>query len=532
MQKKSLKNISLHQLRKAFRISAYAKRNDISDVNEVKEQYDAHLSSRRKFIGDVSKTAAFIGMAGLYEACNPKNKSTQPVIAIVGAGIAGLHAAYVLKNAGYASTLYEATQRSGGRIFTVPEMMGKGLWTEMGGEFIDTDHEDMINLAKHFNLPLLDRQAGNERSLKEYAYYFNGKHYELKDILTELHPYAGRIKKDIESLSPEINFETHSEADARFDNMSIMNYVDSLGIKGWFREFINVAYVSEYGSEATDQSAISFLSIFDPGDANGYKLFGTSDERFSVIGGNSKICEALSGQLKDQIQYYQVLTAIDQNNSKQYVLTFKNSGGKVSEVKADILLLALPFTLLREVDIKINLPEWKMNAIKNLGYGMNSKLFIGVNERVWRKQDYAGYAFSDNGMMNGYDHTEMQNNNEGIGGYTINLGGKPGIECGSIGMDILQKQYVPSLDAIFPGIAKTFNGKFLRWYWPDFAFSKCSYTAFKVGQYTTICGATVKPVDDLYFAGEHCSYEFQGFMNGGAKTGREAAETILARIKK
>jgi len=46
-------------------------------------------------------------------------------------------------------------------------MMGEGLWTEMGGEFIDTDHEDMLNLARHFNLPLLDRHEASEMSLKE-----------------------------------------------------------------------------------------------------------------------------------------------------------------------------------------------------------------------------------------------------------------------------------------------------------------------------------------------------------------------------
>src|SRR4030095_2662505 len=112
--------------------------------------------------------------------------------------------------------------------------------------------------------------------------------------------------------------------------------------------------------------------------------------------------------------------------------------------------------------------DWKMNAIKNLGYGTNSKLFVGVKERVWRSQGYAGYAFSDNAMTNGYDQTQMQNNNRGAGGYTVFLGGKAGVECGNIPMEELQKKYVPALNEIFPGVNEQFNNNFQKWDWPSY----------------------------------------------------------------
>ena len=126
----------------------------------------------------------------------------------------------------------------------------------------------------------------------------------------------------------------------------------------------------------------------------------------------------------------------------------------------------------------------------------------------------------------------MQNNNKGPGGYTVNLGGKQSMQMGVTDMQVLQKVYVEAFDQVFPGAAQQFNDKFQRWFWPTYEFSKASYTSFKPGQYTTISGATVKPVDRLFFAGEHCSYEFQGFMNGGAQTGREAALAIIDLIKK
>ncbi len=531
MSSRSMKNHALHQLRKAFQLSANARKNGTADFESLDGERQQRLVSRRKFILDVGKAAAVIGVAGLYEACRPANNKTQPVIAIVGGGIAGLHAAYVLKNAGIIAQVYEGSPRIGGRIMSVDGMMGNGLWTEMGGEFIDSTHADMLQLATKFNLPLIDRRAASELKLDEFACFFDGKRYVMKDVVEALHPVAERIQADIDSLSAFIAFDKHAPADVSLDQLSITAYTEKLGLTGWFKEFINTSYTAEYGMEASEQSAINLLSIFDPGNGKEAALYGDSDERYAVKGGNLKICEALGQALQDEIREEYFLTALSQQADQRYRLTFKIAGKGEIDTLADIVLLTIPFTLLREVDIKLPLPEWKMNTIKNVGYGTNSKIFLGVNERVWRQQGYAGYAFSDNGMMNGYDHTQMQNDNKGQGGYTIFLGGIAGMECGRISLDDLQKKYVPALDGVFPGVASQFNGNFQRWYWPGYAFSKCSYLSYKAGQYTTMCDAAIRTIGNLYFAGEHCSYDFQGFMNGGAETGRVAAEKIIAQLK-
>lgn len=530
--KNSFKSISLQQLRKLFCLSVEAHKKDISDVAALAEEKHHNSLSRRKFLGDMAKAATLIGVGGLYQSCaTQSNERTQPEIAIIGAGIAGLHAAYVLKQSGITANVYEGSPRIGGRIMSVPDMMGPGLWTEMGGEFIDSTHTDMLNLCTHFNLPLLDRLELSESSLEEYAYYFNGQHYHMKDVLLALHPYAPQIKKDIGSLSEEINYRQFSETDRRLDNMSIMEYIDSLGVTGWFRSFIYNSYTAEYGMEATEQSAISFLSVFDPGDDNEYKLYGSSDERYSVIGGNLQICEALANELKDQVLPNHFLTAIKQRPDNTYRLDFKMTGSGNISATADIVLCTLPFTVLREVNIQVPLPSWKMNTIRNLGYGSNSKLFVGLNERIWRKQGYAGYAFSDNGMMNGYDNTQMQTRNTGRGGYTIAPGGRAGAEVGNADILQLRDKYVKALDGVFPGAAAQFNNNFQFWNWPGYAYSKASYISYKVGQYTTMAGSEIMPAGNLLFAGEHCSYAFQGFMNGGAETGRKAAELIIKKVK-
>ncbi|HRH48832.1 MAG TPA: NAD(P)/FAD-dependent oxidoreductase [Panacibacter sp.] len=526
----SFKSISLKHLKQLFRLSVHAQQHNINDFEAIIEAQKNYSASRRKFLSNTAKTAALIGVAGLYQSCKTAKTKEQPTIAIIGAGIAGLHAAYILKQAGYTAYVYEGSPRIGGRIMSVEGMMGAGLWTEMGGEFIDSDHLDMLSLVEHFKLDKIDRREPSELALEEFAYYFNGQHYHLKDVLQELHPYVPQIKKDIDSLSEEISYKKHSADDVRLDSMSIMQYIDSLGIKGWFREFIYNSYTCEYGMEATEQSAISFLGVFDPGNDTEYKLYGDSDERYSVIGGNLKVCEALANEVQDYVLTNHFLTSIKQQSDKSYQLNFKITGTGNIGATADIVLMTMPFTVLREVDMQVALPDWKKNTIKNLGYGSNSKLFIGVNERVWRKQGYAGYAFSDNGMMNGYDHTQMQNNNTGPGGYTIFPGGKAGIEVGTMDVNDAKQKYVKALDGVFPGVVAQFNNNFQLWNWPGYVFSKASYVSYKVGQYTGMAGSEFEPVDNMYFAGEHCSYAFQGFMNGGAETGRQAAELIIKKL--
>ena len=69
-----------------------------------------------------------------------------------------------------------------------------------------------------------------------------------------------------------------------------------------------------------------------------------------------------------------------------------------------------------------------------------------------------------------------------------------------------------------------------RFHWPTHPFTKAAYSCFKPGQWTTIAGAEGRPVGNLFFAGEHTSYDFQGYMNGGAQSGKDAAEAVIKKL--
>lgn len=510
-----------------------------ADETELAEQ---HFYSRRKFLQNSAMAMAATALAscskladypaaqsgkGINAAGASAGRAVAPSIAIIGAGIAGLNAAFLLQKANVPSVLYDANKRAGGRMFTAHNLLNPGLSTELGGEFIDTGHYEMRALAAYFGFPLLDVYNEEELQLTQNIYYFNNTTYTDKDFLRAIAPYLPRINRDVASLSGIIKYNSYSSTDSMFDHMNLEQYFNSIGLTGWLRELLLVAYVGEYGLKAYECNAINFLFLFGLAPNGIPALYGASDERFKVSGGNQRIVDALYNTMKDRVNLEHKLVKI-QSRGEGYRLYFENIP---KAVDADMVLLTLPFTLLREVEIDLELPQVKRLAIDTLGYGTNAKFFLGFNGRRWRTQyNSVGMSYSDNSTENTWDNSQLQRGSNG--GLTVYLGGTDGANLYRGNMNEQASHYLAKLNQIYPGIKEDYNGKASRFTWPQFPYTKGSYSAWKVGQYTTIAGSEIEPVGNLFFAGEHTSYNFQGYMNGGAATGRIAAYNILKKLGK
>jgi monoamine oxidase len=116
------------------------------------------------------------------------------------------------------------------------------------------------------------------------------------------------------------------------------------------------------------------------------------------------------------------------------------------------------------------------------------------------------------------------------GGLTLLTGGKAGVVVAKSTPEDLARDLLPGVERAFPGGAEWRRGPVWKFGWPTYAWTKGSYSAYKPGQWTSLRGNEAKPVGNLLFAGEHCSLNHQGYMNGGAETGRRAAQAILARL--
>lgn len=497
--------------------------------------------SRRRFLKDAALLTAAMGAGAWTAGCvrrepgttsgppaTPAATATTGRIAIVGGGMAGLNTAWKLKKAGLTAKIFEGSDRTGGRMFTAKDLLGDGLTTELGGEFIDTGHEEMLALMDEFGLERVDTMGLEAASLTKETYFIGGRHYTQAQAAREFVPLARQILEHYDSMGEVVNYAEEGGGGA-YDRMSIAQYLDSLGATGWLREVLDVAYVTEYGLETGEQSALNLIFLIGTGDladASAFELFGESDERYKVKGGNQRVVDELASRLETQIQRRHRLEAV-RSRGDGYTLTFQTDAG-VKEEEADIVVVAIPFTLLREVDMAVDLPPLKKKAIQELGYGTNAKVLVGFRSRPWQKKGYSGCAYSDEGYQLAWDNSFLQPGP--AGGLTLYSGGRPGIEAGNGTAEDVAARLMTGIERTFPGASASRNGKVSRFHWPTFPWTKASYSCYKPGQWTTIAGAEGLPVGNLFFAGEHCSYDFQGYMNGAAQSGLDTARAVMAKL--
>ena len=481
-------------------------------------------ASRRKFLQNsmvaVAALAANKAIANSNYVTRFAAKEQPYKIGILGAGVAGLHAAYILQQANIETTIYEASGRTGGRMYTVKNMLGQGITTELGGEFVDSNHEDILKLAAEFGLGLVDTDL--DKNLVKQIFYFEGKKYKADDLVIALVPFAVSIKADIDSLPDSISYTNFGEAD-KWDKMSIAVYLNLKGISGWLNKMLNVAFTTEYGLDTDEQSAINFLWLFDPEHVD-KDLFGESDERYKIKGGNQRVVDELAKRL-DNIKTNHAVTKI-KSNGAGFTVSFSNS----VTANFDYLICTIPFSVLRNITLEIDgMTEVKKKCIAELGYGRNAKMFAGFKTRYWRRQGATGQFFSDMPLQLGWDNSQLQKGT--AGGYTFFTGGNMSDKMIDAPVPDKVKEYITQLEKVFPGAAKNYNGKKGIFFWPNHVHTLGSYACYKPGQWTSIAGVEIEPVGNLLFAGEHCSAAFQGFMNGGAETGRRAAEQLLVLLK-
>ncbi|MBS1914822.1 MAG: FAD-dependent oxidoreductase [Bacteroidetes bacterium] len=502
-------------LRKAF----------LDSVKENKEANEQFRQSRRKFLRDSTYTAGgFALVPPLLQSSLFGNDLQNSKIVIVGAGIAGLNTCYQLKKMGIHSTVYESSQRVGGRMFTMKDEFGKGITTDIGGEFVDTTHTEIIELMKEFNLSFYDLR---EDKLEPKELYFRGKHITNEELKNAFTPFVTRLTTDIKSLPEKISYKT-ADSFKHLDNLSIAEYISGIGISGWLYDFINVVLTREYGMEITEQSAINFLIMFEPPKDNYYEMFGDDHEVMKIKGGSQHLSDAIYEKIKDKVVLKHQLVAISKKPSG-YDLLFK-TGDDTKTIHADYIVLGIPFSVLRTLELNIDMPGEKRKCIDEMGYGNSCKFIMGMGSKPWRSAGKQGYTFSDISFGCGWDSSQSQSLTEGS--FTVFAGGKIGDSIYEKSKEELVSDFVEGLDTIYQGAKKSYTGKNIKYCWEKNAHIRAGYSSFKKGQWSTLAGWEAEPVGNIYFAGEHVSRDFQGYMNGGAQTGRVAAENIAGKIKK
>lgn len=494
--------------------------------------------TRRRFIRSLTlATGSAIASSSIAQMGRAWSQGRQPAIAIIGAGLAGLNAAYHLKKAGIKATVYEANTRLGGRVQSVQGAIGSGLVSDLGGSLVNTDHKDIMALIKAFNLKLFDRsQYTKQFSFPPTAYFFNDKLRPETEIAEKLRALASQIGKDAALLDRD--FEKFAP---QFDRLSVTQYLDQHADKipePFIRQIIENTVRSEFGAEPDECSALQYVQLLPTVKGQAVDLISDSDEAFAVEGGSGKIIEGLASALSGQIKTQMRLTQL-QTKSNGFRLTFANQ----SVVEADYVIVAIPFPVLRSVDLRVNLPPTLKRFIEEGSLGRNEKLFAGFSQKVWeRNSGFTNSIWTDLGFAEAWDDTQRQTDRKD-GALNFFFGGDEVKALATGSTQSVGQQFLKRFEEVIPGAQAASTGKFLRTEWSRNPFSKGAYSNFKPGQLTAFKEffyvESDKPEDrqdvrvgNLTFAGEHLSDEFYGYMNGGAQTGRLAALAVLKKIKK
>lgn len=471
----------------------------------------------------------------------------QPVIAIVGAGIAGLNCALTLKDAGLTSTIYEAQTRMGGRMFSNSRFWDAGQVTEWGGELIDSGHTTIRDLAARFGLPL-DNLHKAQPPGSTGTYYFDGEYYPQDTSVADFQAVVEALDADLQSAPFPTLYDDFTPAAQVLDRMSLYDWIETRvpgGHTSTFGKLLDVAYATEYGAATTKQSALNLIYLlgFQP-EPGGFEFFGESDEKFHVRGGNDQIPQAIASALGigTGIIPGRTLQRLVRRPGGRYELTFGAPGGGLV-VTADIVVLAIPFAVLREIDIDAaGFDELKYTAINELGKGHNGKLQLQFDTRFWRTEGpwgkSNGDSYTDAGYQQTWEVTRAQPGRPGIlniftaADVTLGMASKKAFSTSQGNPDVVTDAtvHLAQVETVFPGLSAHWNGKATESVPHRSPFFRASYSFYEKGQYTRFAGHERARQNDVYFCGEHTSIAAQGYMEGGAATGARAARSILARL--
>lgn len=480
--------------------------------------------SRRNFLAGAGALGLSCAGAGSPSTASPSfsppPRERAKRVAVIGAGLSGLTCALRLKQGGVRAQVFEASERTGGRVWTSGQGLAGGQVVELGGEFIDTGHRVLRNLIDELGLASDDLVAA-QAGLRADTFWFGGESLDEATIVEAFRPLAARMQRDLAAS------DESSEAFARLDRQSLAEYLSlDPELDARLKRLIEIAYIGEYGLEADQQSSFNLLWLIDSEQSEPFRVFGDSDERFHVRGGNQQVTDRLAENLAGQIELGRRLLRIQATHHQGFRVTL-DRGGSAHEADFDHVVLALPFTLLREVELRLPLPPLKAEMIRELGYGTNAKLMLQFEARVWRDAHRAsGSCFTDNGLQTTWDTSRAQPGNHGL--MTVFMGGRAGLELGEGDPETQARRQLDRIEEIFPGARASYReGSALRMHWPSMPLARGSYSCFRPGQ-ARYSGSEGSAVGRLHFAGEHTSVDFQGYMNGAVESGERAAREVLA----
>ncbi|MGH9139820.1 MAG: flavin monoamine oxidase family protein [Vicinamibacterales bacterium] len=423
-------------------------------------------------------------------------------VVVIGAGLAGLCAAFELVNGGHDVSIFEARTRPGGRVHTLREPFADGLYAEAGAMTISSSHALSLRYARLFELRLVDVNA----AAGAFITYINGQRVNRPASARQ---YFGDA---LASASGADAADWPPPSLREYDAITVGELWRRNGASAETLAVLRLGFLGLLGDGIDAVSALNALR------ETGLRLPG--DTHYRIDGGNDRLPKAFAVRLRERIHYGAPVVHIAHDHASVQV-TVKDGSG-LHQLAADRLVCAVPYTTLRDVEISPAFSPLKQRAIQEALSTSVTRTFMQCRTRFWTKDGLSGGAATDLPVTSlGHVTGDQPGPRAILESYTAGA-----IARRLAGMPIAERLdfVVDQSSRIFPELRAAFEGG-TSVSWGDDPWSKGAYAWFKPGQLAVLPPRAAEPEGRIHFAGDHTS-ALPGWMQGALASALRVVEEI------
>src|SRR5687767_279739 len=292
---------------------------------------------RREFI-----TRIGVAAAGAVLAPNVISQRRRRSAVVIGAGFAGLAAAYKLKNAGWDVTVLEARNRIGGRVIS-HKFQGTDLVCELGAEWVGESHERIKALCSDFKIPLQRHQ------FEDYLLQ-NGRVSRPGEW-----GFSSKAKTAFEKLIKQYDSFTLAQK-KRVDQYDWWNYLEKIGFSDSDLRLRDLMDSTDFGESIRHVSAFAALAEYAESSPK-------NEMDYKMTGGNSRLAEEFAKRIgRETIRLGKAVSSVSQARGTVTV----RSGDEI--FRADAVVCTVPIQSLLKIRFTPSLSTVQMRAAEQLTY--------------------------------------------------------------------------------------------------------------------------------------------------------------------
>ena len=443
-------------------------------------------------------------------------------VVVVGAGLAGLVAAFELRRQGHDVVVLEAQHRVGGRIYTL-RTFAPGLYAEAGGMRIPRAHDLTLRYCKLFGLPMRPFVMGNPKALVHLGGRRMTKEEADADpscLPFQLDDHERGRNADalwegaIGDLRVMVEHEGPAAWDAIVRDYDEYSLYEFLRFKGWSRGAIEYFTVLNFLEADMHNSLVEILRE---------DLGGAYVDMQEIAGGMDGLPNAFFAHVADSVRFGANVFAIGQSPHGVEV-HYKTESGRFT-VTGDYAVVTVPFSVLRTIEMLAPLSAGKQRAIRQLNYHASTKILFQVRDRIWEREDgiTGGGTVTELPIRRMNYPTPDPSTRRGVllASYTW---GQDALQWGAMDEETRLEEALDDVERIHPGIRDVYEvGASHAWYSDRWA--RGAFAMFAPGQQTELQADIVRPEGRIHFAGEHCSL-YHAWIQGALESGIRAAQAI------